>query len=110
MPLLHTWSLAVEEQFYLIWPVLILGMVWLIKRRKNLAVCGLLILIFLLSLGASQFAAERFPQAGFYLTPFRLWELGAGGLLVFLLRAKGQLTPVQTTRLDRLNRKGFSTK
>lgn len=94
MPLLHTWSLAVEEQFYLIWPVLILGMVWLIKRRKNLAVCGLLILIFLLSLGASQFAAERFPQAGFYLTPFRLWELGAGGLLVFLLRAKGQLTPL----------------
>ncbi len=91
MPLLHTWSLAVEEQFYIVWPVLILGFVWLMKRGRKLAVWGLLLLICSLSLLAAQYAAEKFPQAGFYLTPFRLWELGAGGLLVFVLRAKNQL-------------------
>jgi len=94
MPLLHTWSLAVEEQFYILWPVLILGLAWLLKRGKSAAVWAVLFLICVLSLAASQVMAEKSPQLAFYLTPFRLWELGAGGLLVFFIRAKGQLGPL----------------
>jgi len=92
MPLLHTWSLAVEEQFYLFWPVVMLGVAWLLKRGQKLAVWALLILICGTSLLAAQYAVEKFPQLGFYLTPFRLWELGAGGILVLVMRAKDQLS------------------
>ena len=78
-PLLHTWSLGVEEQFYLIWP---LGLVLLLKYvpRRAPIVIGIVGLISL----ASAFAFEAHPAALFYLTPFRVWEFALGAVLVWL--------------------------
>jgi peptidoglycan/LPS O-acetylase OafA/YrhL len=73
--LLHTWSLAVEEQFYLIYPVGLL-LAHRLGRVRTLLV-GALALSFLLNL----FFITRKPEAAFYLLPTRAWELLIGGLL-----------------------------
>jgi peptidoglycan/LPS O-acetylase OafA/YrhL len=75
--LLHTWSLAVEEQFYLVFPLLMLG-IWGLFRGRYLAVLWPLALVSLL---ACAFAVRVWPQAAFYLAPFRAWELLGGALL-----------------------------
>jgi peptidoglycan/LPS O-acetylase OafA/YrhL len=75
--LLHTWSLAVEEQFYLIFPLLMLGIRGLLRGRY-LAVLWPLAVASLL---ACIVAVRIWPQAAFYLAPFRAWELLAGALL-----------------------------
>ncbi|MDM0068649.1 acyltransferase family protein [Variovorax sp. J31P207] len=77
LPLLHLWSLGVEEQFYLLWPVL---MVLVLRRRPGrlfgiVAACALF--SFLLALGLGLFS----PNAAFYQMPARFWELAAGGLI-----------------------------
>jgi peptidoglycan/LPS O-acetylase OafA/YrhL len=76
-PLLHTWSIGVEEQFYLLFPVLIL-VLWRLGQR---VVVFVLTLLLALSLGAAIWASWAAPSAGFYLFPFRAWELLLGVLL-----------------------------
>jgi peptidoglycan/LPS O-acetylase OafA/YrhL len=75
-PLLHTWSLAVEEQFYIFYPLLL----WLLARR-SIDVRRTLLLIGGLSLALSIYATSRHPGANFYLLPTRAWELMAGGII-----------------------------
>lgn len=76
-PLLHTWSLGIEEQFYIILPVL-LWLVWRYARRW----LGALVAISVgISFGLSLMASEPMPRASFFLLPTRYWELGAGALL-----------------------------
>ncbi|MCU0733132.1 MAG: acyltransferase [Hyphomonas sp.] len=76
-PLLHTWSLAVEEQFYIILPLLLLALHrW---ARRHLA--AVLIVATLLSFALSVWAVGAKPAAAFYLLPTRFWELMAGALL-----------------------------
>ena len=77
IPLLHTWSLAVEEQFYLFFPLLMLA-VSRCTERHRLAVIGLLSLF---SFVACLTVVRASPSAAFYLMPFRAWELLAGALL-----------------------------
>lgn len=77
IPLLHTWSLAVEEQFYLFFPLLMLA-VSRCTVRHRLAVIGLLSLF---SFAACLTVVRAWPSAAFFLTPFRAWELLAGALL-----------------------------
>ena len=89
-PLQHYWSLAVEEQFYLLWPLLVLLGLALAARtgaspRRLLA--ALLGLVTALSLGWSVVATAQSPQTAYLITPTRLWELGAGGLLAFTVPA-----------------------
>ncbi|WP_417516063.1 acyltransferase family protein [Minwuia sp.] len=79
-PLLHTWSLAVEEQFYFLFPVMLLGMVRFMPRALP-AICLFLLLV---SLGAAHFTSGRWPDAAFYLLPMRGWELLAGAILAAL--------------------------
>ena len=74
--LLHTWSLSVEEQFYLAIPLLIL----VLRRRPRLLI-GALVAIAAASLAACVLLTPRTPTATFYLFPFRAWELLAGVLL-----------------------------
>jgi hypothetical protein len=84
-PLIHFWSLAVEEQFYLFWPFFILILFRIGKRRAVLyGVISTLVLSFLFSL----YLTERAPIWAFYILPTRAWELAAGALLVFFPELK----------------------
>lgn len=72
IPLLHLWSLGVEEQFYLLWPLLLIAF----KRKPWV--------LALLAAGSFWFAEWLSDHAAFYQMPARFWELAVGGLLAFL--------------------------
>ncbi len=76
-PLLHTWSLAIEEQFYLLFPVMALAL-W---RLRRLWFATAWIVLALASLAASHYASQVDPSANFYFSPMRFWELLIGVLL-----------------------------
>lgn len=78
MPLLHTWSLAIEEQFYIFYPFLILFIISIFKN-KNLNV--IIFFIFILSLGFAQYISIKHPTFNFYMLPSRIWELLAGAII-----------------------------
>ncbi|MET3925925.1 acyltransferase family protein [Devosia sp. 2618] len=83
-PLLHTWSLAVEEQFYLIWPVLAVVLLTKAPRFSAVAFLGL---IALASLAIGQYwLSNDMAMAAYYLLPGRAMELGIGGLMVWIVR------------------------
>jgi peptidoglycan/LPS O-acetylase OafA/YrhL len=79
-PFLHYWSLAVEEQFYLIWPILI---IFLAKRGVNWIRNGV-IAIFISSLLLSMIQTQISPIWAFYSLSTRAWQLAAGALLLFI--------------------------
>jgi len=106
-PLLHTWSLAVEEQFYLIWPPLILGLYKLSGKRWRV-VALVMALIVAASLGTSEYLVGASPQLAFYSLPSRLWEIGLGGMLsVQALDVKGRAVK-ELTGIVGLAAVGFS--
>lgn len=74
-PLLHTWSLAVEDQYYLIFPPLLA-----LLFRRGRVIVGIA-LLSVASFGLTQILARTDPAANFYLLPTRFWELGIGALL-----------------------------
>lgn len=76
-PLLHTWSLAVEEQFYIVFLLLLL-VLWRFGRRSVMVIIGVLAL---LSLALCQWLITSQPDATFYLIHTRAWELFAGALV-----------------------------
>ena len=86
-PVQHFWSLSVEEQFYLFWPVLILAIFWLSSRSRIaprlLTRAGMLAVIGI-SLYISLTATAAEPASAYFITPTRIWELAAGGLVASL--------------------------
>ena len=84
-PLLHTWSLAVEEQYYVVFPILLLLM-WRFGRKNLLATIWAMALV---SFASSCWASFASPSANFYLAPTRAWELLAGSICAFHLQDKG---------------------
>jgi peptidoglycan/LPS O-acetylase OafA/YrhL len=86
-PLLHTWSLAVEEQFYLLFP-LFLMLFWKLGKRWILASLGLL---FVVSLAVAHWGAYAHPTAAFFLLPTRGWELLIGAFAAFYLSQPNRL-------------------
>lgn len=79
-PLLHIWSLSLEEQFYLIWPLLLLGIIQLSRNFKIFS----LFFITILSLITSHLLIQSNPIAAYYLLPSRIFEFTIGAALVFL--------------------------
>ena len=79
-PFLHTWSLSVEEQFYIIFPILT---IILLKYFKKF-LFQILIIIFLISLGLAEWGSRNYPSETFYFLHSRMWELLAGSLLALL--------------------------
>ena len=81
-PLLHMWSLSVEEQFYIVVPVLLL----FCPARRRLRLTALLVAA---SLALCAYCVRHSPSAAFYFLPFRAWELGFGSLAALVARRGG---------------------
>ena len=81
----HFWSLSVEEQFYLVWPVLIVLVALLAGRRRSVAaICAVLVLVAVASLVFSILETQRSQPSAYFHTFARAWEFAAGGLLAFV--------------------------
>jgi peptidoglycan/LPS O-acetylase OafA/YrhL len=91
-PLLHTWSLSVEEQFYLIFPLALLGLL----RFSRQHLLWVMVLLLFLSLQLAHHGSLNSGGAAFYLFPTRAWELLAGGVLAKLELDRGRAS---STRL-----------
>ena len=87
-PLLHTWSLAVEEQYYLLFPVFLI-LTWRFGKNK---VFWMIILMAIISLLISEWGWRNKEIANFYLAPTRAWELFAGSISAFIIYKKGVKT------------------
>jgi peptidoglycan/LPS O-acetylase OafA/YrhL len=83
-PLLHTWSLAVEEQYYILFPLLMLS-IWKFGRRW---IIRILAILFVISLSLAQWWSYSYPEASFYLLPTRAWELLVGVFASFYFNTK----------------------
>jgi len=81
IPLIHTWSLAIEEQFYLFFPVL-LSFFWALGKHRLFWILGV---FTILSFAFCEWGWRHFPEANFYLLPFRAWELLIGALCAVYL-------------------------
>ncbi|OBF81624.1 acyltransferase [Mycobacterium sp. 852002-51163_SCH5372311] len=88
-PFLHYWSLGVEEQFYLVWPALIIGTAWLVRRFGHGKPAPFAVVLGLLgaaSLTAAVLCTRTAPAWAFFSLPTRAWELAAGGLVALSIR------------------------
>ena len=84
-PLLHTWSLAVEEQYYVLFPIYLV-LVWRFGRSPVFwSIC----ILAAASLALSEWGWRKYPSATFYLAPTRAWELLAGSIAAFIIRKHG---------------------
>lgn len=79
-PMLHLWSLAIEEQFYIFWPLL-LAFVW----KRQWSFLRITSLIAAVSFTANIYLVNRYPTAAFYLPIARFWELMTGGALAYVV-------------------------
>lgn len=84
-PMLHTWSLGIEEQYYVIFPVL-LSLFWRFGKSK---VFWIILALSLASLMLSEWSSRNLPTANFYLLHTRAWELLAGSIAAFVVQEKG---------------------
>ena len=87
-PLLHTWSLAIEEQYYLLFPTLLLAL----RRASPRRMLAVLIALTLASLAIWIVGAETDPQKTFFFTPGRFWEISTGSVCA-VLAAQGRIRP-----------------
>lgn len=96
-PMLHTWSLAVEEQYYILFPLVLIAL----KSRSDKIVLYVLVGLFLLSFAVGNLLYFYDKEAAFFLLPARAWEILAGSLvaMIFRLCSEKQLSPF-VGRLD----------
>ncbi|MHA7171465.1 acyltransferase family protein [Arthrobacter monumenti] len=93
-PVQHFWSLSVEEQFYLFWPILLLAAFWVARRFKlspTTTARAVISGVIVLSLAFSVSATINEPASAYFITPTRMWELAMGGAIAAL--------PIMSTRL-----------
>ena len=94
-PFLHTWSLAVEEQYYILFPIILLIIFKYFKRYLIYA----LILGFIISLGLADWGSKNNPSFSFYVLPTRGWELLAGSILAYFEVTLGRRGNYRTLNL-----------
>ncbi|MDX6345502.1 MAG: hypothetical protein QOF84_292 [Streptomyces sp.] len=90
-PFQHFWSLAVEEQFYLLWPVLLL-LSWKVARRRSRVAVPLVVLC-LVSFGLSVSTTQSSASWAYFGSQTRIWELGVGALLALSVTRLERLSP-----------------
>jgi len=84
-PLLHTWSLAVEEQYYVLFPIFLI-LAWRFGRNR---VFWMIVVMAAISLLLSEWGWRNKATANFYLAPTRAWELFAGSIAAFIVQKRG---------------------
>ena len=84
-PLLHTWSLAVEEQYYVLFPIFLI-LAWRFGKNR---VFWMIVVMAAISLLLSEWGWRKQPTANFYLAPARAWELFAGSIAAFIVQKQG---------------------
>lgn len=89
-PLLHTWSLAVEEQYYFVFPLLIC-VLWRFGRRR---LCLVLLSLAAASLALAEYGWRTHPALNFYSLPTRAWELLLGSMAACFVQARPQAAQV----------------
>jgi len=109
-PVQHYWSLAVEEQFYVIWPLIIVALAWFATARagratqpsdgastrpvpRRLLALGLVVIVVLPSLAWSVWLTEQSPDRAYFVTTTRLWELGLGALVAIGIEQWQRMRP-----------------
>lgn len=102
-PLQHFWSLAVEEQFYLVWPFVVVGIFILATRARRdrqarILACAAVVIITVASLAWAFWETTQSPTLAYFSTFSRVWELGIGAILAIIApvfsRLRGSLRPV----------------
>lgn len=86
-PLIHTWTLAVEEQFYVFFPLILIAL----RRLSSQRLLWVLIALWLVSIGLSEYTAYHFQTTDFFLLPTRAWELGTGAIIAVGIPGAGRL-------------------
>ena len=94
-PFLHTWSLSVEEQFYILFPVILLITFKYVKKY----IIHVLIIGFLISLGLADWSSRNYPSISFYYLHTRMWELIAGSILAYFEIQLGHRSNNQTLKI-----------
>jgi peptidoglycan/LPS O-acetylase OafA/YrhL len=84
-PLLHTWSLAVEEQYYVLFPIFLI-LAWRFGKNR---VFWMIVVMAAISLLLSEWGWRKQATANFYLAPSRVWELFAGSIAAFVVQKNG---------------------
>ena len=84
-PLLHTWSLAVEEQYYVLFPIFLI-LAWRFGKNR---VFWMIVVLAAISLMLSEWGWRNKATANFYLAPTRVWELFAGSIAAFIAQKQG---------------------
>ncbi len=91
-PFLHTWSLSIEEQYYILFPIVLL----IIYKYFNKYLIQILFLGFIISLGLAEWGNRNYPSLNFYILPTRGWELLAGSILAYFEISNGHRCKNQT--------------
>ncbi len=103
-PVTHYWSLSAEEQFYLVWPLLLVFGLLISRRRPHTRHAWWTVILGLVTLAsalASVWLTGTDPQAAYFVTPTRAWEFGTGGLLALAADARATRGPAGPAGDDR---------